>query len=362
MDRILIVEDDSSIRKALTMGLTSKNYEVDNAKDGFTGVYMGTQKKYDVLVTDLCLPDYNGIQVIEKIKKNLPDIVPIVITGRGSMESTIEAIRLEVADYLEKPVSLRTVENAIVQGLKKRSLKQEKIQSQLINIKDQYNKNDFAESIPKVVHQINNPLAVINAAVLLARRSLDDKEKLEQHLSVILKSSQKIAVTNKSIMNLGNTLEGKTKPHRAKTFFNDCLSIFKGLISLNDIEIKANFDALESISVLDPYKIEQILSNLILNAVDAMDDCKLKRLEITGSCDKKAGMWSVAIQDSGCGIPDDDLSKVLLPYFTTKSHGTGLGLSVAGEMIKSLGGEIKIQSQPNKGSRFTMTLPLNNKK
>ena len=53
-----------------------------------------------------------------KIKESTPDIVPIVITGRGSMESTIEAIRLEVADYLEKPVSLKTVENAIVQGLK----------------------------------------------------------------------------------------------------------------------------------------------------------------------------------------------------------------------------------------------------
>lgn len=352
MDRILIVEDDSSIRKALTMGLISKNYEVDNAKDGFTGIYMGAQKKYDVLVTDLCLPDYNGIQVIGKIKKSTPDIVPIVITGRGSMESTIEAIRLEVADYLEKPVSLKTVENSIVQGLKKRSLKQKK---------SEYTKNDCVESIPKAVHQINNPLAVINAAVLLARRSLDDKEKLEQHLSVILKSSQKIAVTNKSIMNFGKMLEKKTDPHKAKTFLNDCLSIFNGLISLNKIEMTANFDDLESILIPDPYKIEQILSNLILNAVDAMDGCKLKRLQITGVCDKKAGIWSVAVQDSGCGISKNDLSNVLLPYFTTKSHGTGLGLSVAGQMIKSLGGKIKIKSQPGQGSEFTMTLPLNGK-
>ena len=361
MNRILIVEDDSSIRKALTMGLTSKKYEVDNAKDGFTGILKGTSKKYDVLVTDLCLPDYNGIEVIGKIKESTPDIVPIVITGRGSMESTIEAIRLEVADYLEKPVSLRTVENAIVQGLKKRSMKQEEMKKQLAMMRDQYNKNDLAKNIPGVVHQINNPLAVINAAVLLAKRSIDDKKKLEQHLSTILRASQKIAVINTGIMNFGKTLGGKRKLLKAKPFFNDCLSIFKGLISLNAIEMKANFDNLESIVILEPYKLEQIFSNLLLNAMDAMDGCKSKRLDITSSCNKKAGTWSMDIQDSGCGISNNDLNKVFLPYFTTKSHGTGLGLSVVRQMLKSLGGEIKIKSMPGQGSTVTMTLPLNGK-
>lgn len=214
MDRILIVEDDSSIRKALKMGLTSKNYEVDDAKDGFTGVYKGTQKKYDILITDLSLPDFDGIEVIRKTKKNNPDIIPIIITGRGSMESSIEAIRLDVADYLEKPISLKAVENAIVQGLENRTMEQKR----LIVMRDQNNKNALAEFIPGVVHQINSPLAVINAAVLLAKRSLDDKEKLEQHLSTILKASEKIAVTNKNIMTFGKMLEEKTKP-----FFNDCL-------------------------------------------------------------------------------------------------------------------------------------------
>ena len=364
MNRILIVEDDSSIRKALTMGLASKKYEVDNAKDGFTGILKGTQKKYDVLVTDLCLPDYNGIEVIGKIKESSPDIVPIVITGRGSMESTIEAIRLEVADYLEKPVSLRTVENAIVQGLKKRSMKQEEMKKQLVMMRDQYNRNDLAKNITEVVHQINNPLAVINAAVLLAKRSINDKEKLEQHLSTILKASQKIAVINTSIMNFGKTVGGKKKLLKAKIFFNDCLSIFKGLISLNAIEVKANFDDLESIVILNPYKLEQIFSNLLLNAMDAMDamdGCKSKRLNITSSCNKKAGTWSMDIQDSGCGISNNDLNKVFLPYFTTKSHGTGLGLSVVRQMLKSLGGEIKIKSLAGQGSTFIITLPINNK-
>ena len=76
---------------------------------------------------------------------------------------------------------------------------------------------------------------------------------------------------------------------------------------------------------------------------------------------KHGGTWSMDIQDSGCGISNNDLNKVFLPYFTTKSHGTGLGLSVVRQMLKSLGGEIKLKSLPGQGSTFTITLPINNK-
>ncbi|MCK5311657.1 MAG: HAMP domain-containing histidine kinase, partial [Desulfobacteraceae bacterium] len=206
-----------------------------------------------------------------------------------------------------------------------------------------------------------NPLAVINAAVLLANRSLGDKKKVERHLETVLKASRKIAIINKNIMTYGKTLGGKTTSLKVKTFLNDCLSIFKGLISLDAIKIKTDFKDLESIPVLEPYKLEQIFSNLILNAIDAMDGCNNKHLEITGSCDKKAGTWAFDIRDSGCGISNDDLNKIFLPYFTTKNHGTGLGLSIVKQTVKSLGGEIKIKSQPDRGSGFTVTLPLNRK-
>ncbi len=132
MDRILIVEDDSSIRKALSMGLAAKKYKVDSAQDGCTGIHKAAENRYDILITDLCLSDYNGIEVIRKIKIYNPEIISIIITGRGTLESSIQAIRLGVTDYFEKPVSLKDIENVIVQGLKKRSLRQKEIQKNLM--------------------------------------------------------------------------------------------------------------------------------------------------------------------------------------------------------------------------------------
>ena len=110
MKRILIIEGDSSICKALSIGLTSKNYKVDTAGDGAGGVLLGSVNQYDVMIVDLCLPDFSGMEVIRQTKRFHPDIIPIVMTGNGCLESAIEGIHLEISDYLEKPLYLNQVE------------------------------------------------------------------------------------------------------------------------------------------------------------------------------------------------------------------------------------------------------------
>ena len=130
MERILVVDDEASIRKALQIGLASENFEIDLARDGFSGIQMGQQKAYDILIADLCLPDMTGLDVIKKIKATSPTVIPIVITGKGSMQSSLEAIRLEVSDYLEKPLSLASVKESIARGLERRSIKRHQTEEQ----------------------------------------------------------------------------------------------------------------------------------------------------------------------------------------------------------------------------------------
>ncbi len=130
MERILVVDDEASIRKALQIGLASENFEIDLARDGLSGIQMGQQKAYDILIADLCLPDMTGLDVIKKIKTTSPAVIPIVITGKGSMASSLEAIRLEVSDYLEKPLSLASVKESIARGLERRSIKRYQTEEQ----------------------------------------------------------------------------------------------------------------------------------------------------------------------------------------------------------------------------------------
>jgi DNA-binding NtrC family response regulator len=123
MKRILVVDDESSIRRALAMGLTSKDFEVDVAEDGMSGIRLGSWKQYEVLIVDLCLPDIDGLEVIRKIKAYSSEAISIVITGNPSSETSIEAICEEVNAYLEKPLDMQSVKNAIHRGLEQREQK-----------------------------------------------------------------------------------------------------------------------------------------------------------------------------------------------------------------------------------------------
>ncbi len=144
MERILVIDDEASIRKALQIGLDSVDYQVDLASDGESGILLGKNQTYDVIIADLSLPDINGLEVIKEIKNSTPDIIPIIITGNGSMQSSLEAIRLEVSDYLEKPLDLKNVRDAISRGVKKR----EKMRQNLENKVQQKISSDSLTGLP----------------------------------------------------------------------------------------------------------------------------------------------------------------------------------------------------------------------
>ena len=125
--RILVVDDEPSIGRALTLGLSSKELEVDVAGNGRLGVRLGSRKQYDVLIADLCLPDIDGLEVIRRIKSHSPEIVSIIITGNPSRETSMEATSQGVSGYLEKPLDMKSLKNAIRLGLEERALKRKEV-------------------------------------------------------------------------------------------------------------------------------------------------------------------------------------------------------------------------------------------
>ena len=155
MYRILVIDDEQSIRKALAMGLSSEDFEVDVAADGTNGILLGTQTEYDILIADLCLPDMDGLEVIRNIKRTSPEIIPIIITGRGSKESSIDAVRLHVSDYIEKPISLDSVKNSIKRGLEEREQAEQALR------KNENLLADVLESIQDGISVLDSELNII---------------------------------------------------------------------------------------------------------------------------------------------------------------------------------------------------------
>jgi len=106
---------------------------------------------------------------------------------------------------------------------------------------------------------------------------------------------------------------------------------------------------------VDPDKIAQVLLNLYLNAMEAMQEGGT--LAVKTRCDEKTARFAVDVVDTGHGIAQDDLAHIFDPYFTTKQSGTGLGLAIVHKIMEAHGGEIKVQSVPGTGTTVSLTMP-----
>jgi len=375
MERILIVEDEASIRKALEMGLSSDVYKVDVAACGNDGILKSSMKEYDILIADLCLPDMDGLEVIRKVKQNSPEIIPIVITGNVSIESSIEAIRLEVSDYLEKPLTMELVKNSIKKGIKKRSRKQKNMSKKLNhmlkiymeenegNLKNgsttQYAEvNHLYDKIPMIVHQINNPLTAIAGSAQLALFDLKDNKSVKEYLTHIVKASEKIGIVNKEIMKIGQEAESESMEFEIESFLEESLLMFKDLLFVKGIRTETDFKSSGLLVKGNRFKIEQIFKNLILNAIDSMDGRPKKLLKVHTAFDKDTLKISTHIKDTGCGIPEEAMDNIFEKYFSDKEHGTGLGLPIAKSFVEEFKGTINVESVVGEGTTFIISFPV----
>jgi len=140
------------------------------------------------------------------------------------------------------------------------------------------------------------------------------------------------------------------------------LYLIKGFQRLKDEEqkqlgwdIKRNLVKINYRIHTDPERVCQVLLNLYMNALNAMDSNGI--LEV-GVADAEEHL-EIRVADNGCGIQAKDLEKIFDPYFTTRAKGTGLGLSIVHRIVENLKGEIRVESQPSKGTVFYITLPDN---
>ena len=137
----------------------------------------------------------------------------------------------------------------------------------------------------------------------------------------------------------------------------DCLEVLQDRILRSGITVESHYEtALHPVHVhADPDQMSQVFLNLFINALHAMPDGGMLRISV----ERVSSHVKAVIADTGHGIPTEDLPKIFHPFFTTKEagKGTGLGLTVVHNMVQEHGGSIAVESEPGKGTTFTITLP-----
>jgi iron only hydrogenase large subunit-like protein/nitrogen-specific signal transduction histidine kinase len=208
-----------------------------------------------------------------------------------------------------------------------------------------------------IAHEINNPLAgVLIYTQLLSKKVTGDSFKKEEALGYLSKMESEVSRCSKIIRNLLDFAR-QTEPMLRLVDINQVLDQTLSLVGhqakIQNIEVIRELSSLPEV-MADFDQLQQIFTNLILNAIQAMPDGG--RLTLRSSViDSEV---RVDVQDTGCGIPKENLAKLFTPFFTTKekSKGVGLGLAVVHGIIERHKGRIKVQSEEGKGTTFSVYL------
>ena len=216
-----------------------------------------------------------------------------------------------------------------------------------------------------VAHELNNPLNNISTSIQILLEELEEGN-IEQKRNRLIEVEKQVERAKKIIRALLEFSHKKSLSFQRVQFKNLVEKSIEMIKEGMPDEISINMNVPENIEVnLDTKRVQQVLTNLILNSVQAMTGGGVLTIIAWEGMENDAKMFYFQVQDTGQGISNQDIDKIFDPFFTTKDVGigSGLGLSISHSIIKQHEGRIDVESVPEKGSKFTVILPSNaNKK
>ena len=280
----------------------------------------------------------------------------------GSFEGTL-AVVLDMSESKRVQRELQKAKEAYTERLEdmvdERTRELKATQAQLIHSEKMASLGNLAAG---VAHEINNPTGVL-LMKLKFLLSIADSEKLSQKivssLEVAVQQIDRIARITRSLLSFSRQDQGTPVEIDLNKTVETALILSELVLNSLKIELAVSLDPNLPKVLADPTDLEQVVINLLSNAVDAMPSGG--RLDIATFTDGTNGSQVVfTITDSGNGIPKEHQGRIFDPFFTTKEvgKGTGLGLSVSFGVIEKLGGQIEVQSDRGVGTSFTVRLPV----
>jgi two-component system NtrC family sensor kinase len=211
-----------------------------------------------------------------------------------------------------------------------------------------------------VAHELNNPLSVILGYVQSLMHDSNDQEALKSALKTVEREAQRCKRVVQDLLNFARL------PRPGKVL-EDVIQVLEGALSLVEtqtriqhVELIREFSNNLPTLYLDRHRIQQMIVNLCINALDAMPKGGQLKIKVSlVSKAKEPPIVEIQVSDTGTGIPPEIRDRIFEPFFTTKESGkgTGLGLSLVRDIVKGHGGRLEVFSEQNRGTLFTIRLP-----
>lgn len=210
-----------------------------------------------------------------------------------------------------------------------------------------------------LAHEINNPIAGVKYCLRRIKQNPKNIEQNNRYIIMMTEAVDRIEKVIKNLLNFSRKEEMIFKPVNLEEVIEKVLILIGHRLEKSHISLSKQIDKNNTKINGSSIHLEQIFMNLLLNAIDAIEECKnLGKGIIKINSVHRNGNLEIFVEDNGIGIPSDKLEKIFNPFYTTKIEGTGLGLAVISRLVEAHMGKISVVSKKNKGSKFILTFPI----
>lgn len=367
--RILVVDKAGRNRRLLRRALTGTEWEFEERQSAADVLANMHEFHPHVVVASTELP---GVTEMLAAIRAAADAPVIVLTAtRKTRERAIQELRAGAHDYIILPQHEEEIRYRLQRAIERKHAADE-MHLQLVQTEKMAS---LGRLVAGVAHEINTPIGAIYSNSDIRFRSMrklmdlvsaspesPQKKEIDRVLKVLANlaevdriACERVRDVVKNLKNFARLDEAERKRVNIHDGLESTLRLvhyqFKGRI-----RVEKDYGEIPEIDCF-PSQLNEVFMNLLVNASEAIDEAGVIRIATRA----EPGNVIVTISDTGKGIEADDLSKIFDPGFTTKGAGvgTGLGLSIVYKIVQAHGGTIQAQSEPGKGTRFAINLPIN---
>ena len=297
-------------------------------------------------------------------------LAAILIVGKKLSEDPYREEEIDVFKVLAPQIATviervkpyeKVKEEALTQQAKAKSA--EEIAGKAMEVAEKMAQQaSYATLTRGIAHEIRNPMAIMLSRAEITEKHLDDKEAVAQFADMIKRNILRLINITETMLKYGGAVSNERAKLSVAALLQDILLLAEGEFKKREITVTT--DISNDLSIIgDPNRLNQAFLNVILNAMQAIGNkgtisISTKESTFKNRKGETVSGVEVRIQDSGCGIPKENLPNIFDPFFTTKHECTGLGLSLVARIIDEHGGMIEIDSEVGKGTAFRVYLPV----
>jgi signal transduction histidine kinase len=370
---ILIVDDEAGVREVLASFLSDRGHDVWQASSGEEGLWALEERPAELVITDLKMPGMSGIEVLRRVRERWPAAEVVLVTGFGTMDDAVEALRLGAYDFLIKPVRLARLE-ILVHHCEERvrfSRDNRELREVVERLRDLNERKE--KFIALANHEIRTPTTVAAGMVsLLASQATGFPEETRRLLESADRALRRLKEVVEDLGDLGLAQGGGLPVQRCclrleelRAGVSDLAAMYEGLRPL-DIRVSCRDEPEVRIEV-DGRKVLRAVGALVQNAVKFTPDGGSVCIEVR----VEGPDLIFEVQDSGIGVPAAEQDKIFdlfyesadLRHHRTSDHhfgggGLGIGLPLARAIASAHGGAVEYRPRPEGGSLFLFRVPV----